>query len=39
MGDSSPPVQTSATRKTANQQKILGKQILSGNDLAALFAE
>ena len=39
MGDSSPPVQTSATRKTANQQKILGKQILSGSDLAALFAE
>ena len=39
MGDSSPPVQTSVTRKTANQQKILGKQILSGNDLAALFAE
>jgi len=39
MGDSSPPVQTSATRKTANKQKILGKKSLSENDLAALFAE
>ena len=39
MGDSSPPVQTSATRKTANKQKILGKKSLSENDLAAFFAE
>ena len=39
MGDSSPPVQTSATRKTANKQKILSKKILGENDLAALFAE
>ena len=39
MGDSSPPVQTSASRKTANQQKILSKKILGENDLAALFAE
>ena len=39
IGDSSPPVQTSATRKTANKQKILGKKSLSENDLAALFAE
>ena len=39
MGDSSPPVQTSATRKTANKQKILERKNLSENDLAALFAE
>ena len=39
MGDSSPPVQTSATRQTANKQKILSKKILGENDLAALFAE
>jgi len=39
MGDSSPPVQTSATRKTANKQKILERKQLSENDLAAFFAE
>ncbi len=39
MGDSSPPVQTSATRKTANKQKILERKNLSENDLAAFFAE
>jgi len=39
MGDSSPPVQTSATRKTANKHKILERKQLSENDLAALFAE
>ena len=39
MGDSSPPVQTSATRKTANKQKILERKILSANDLAAFLAD
>jgi hypothetical protein len=39
MGDSSPPVQTSATRKTAKKQKILERKQISENDLAALFAE
>jgi len=39
MGDSSPPVQTSATRKTAQKQKILERKRLSENDLAALLAE
>lgn len=39
MGDSSPPVQTSATRKTAQKQKILERRRLSENDLAALLAE
>ena len=39
MGDSSPPVQTSASRQTANKQKILSKKFLGENDLAALFAE
>lgn len=39
MGDSSPPVQTSATRKTANKQKILERKNLSVNDLAAFLAE
>jgi len=39
MGDSSPPVQTSATRKTANKQKILERKRLSENDLAAFLAE
>ena len=39
MGDSSPPIQTSATRKTANKQKILERKILSANDLAAFLAE
>ena len=39
MGDSSPPVQTQATRKTAQKQKILERRRLSENDLAALLAE
>jgi hypothetical protein len=39
MGDSSPPIQTSATRKTANKQKILERGRLSENDLAAFLAE
>ena len=39
MGDSSPPVQTSASRKTANKQKILERKNLSVNDLAAFLAE
>lgn len=39
MGDSSPPVQTSATRKTANKQKILERKQLSENDLAAFLAD
>ena len=39
MGDSSPPVQTSATRKTANKQTIMGRKNLSVNDLAALLAD
>ena len=39
MGDSSPPIQTSATRKTANKQKILERKQLSENDLAAFLAE
>ena len=39
MGDSSPPVQTSATRKTANKQKILERKNLSVNDLAAFLAD
>ena len=39
MGDSSPPVQTSATRQTANKQKILERKILSANDLAAFLAD
>ena len=39
MGDSSPPVQTSASRKTANKQKILERKILSANDLAAFLAD
>ena len=39
MGDSSPPVQNSATRKTANRQKILERGRLSENDLAAFLAE
>jgi hypothetical protein len=39
MGDSSPPVQTSVTRKTAQKQKILERKRLSENDLAALLAE
>ena len=39
MGDSSPPVQTSATRKTANRQKILERKRLSEQDLAAFLAE
>ena len=39
MGDSSPPVQTSATRQTANKQKILERKNLSVNDLAAFLAD
>jgi hypothetical protein len=39
MGDSSPPVQTSATRKTANKQKILERKVISENDLAAFLAD
>ena len=39
MGDSSPPVQTSATRKTANKQAILERKNLSVNDLAAFLAD
>lgn len=39
MGDSSPPVQTSTTRKTANRQKILERKRLSEQDLAAFLAE
>jgi hypothetical protein len=39
MGDSSPPVQTSATRKTAKKQKILERKQLSENDLAAFLAD
>jgi hypothetical protein len=38
MGDSSPPVQTSA-RKTANKQAILERKNLSVNDLAAFLAD
>ena len=39
MGDSSPPVQTSASRQTANKQKILERKNLSVNDLAAFLAD
>ena len=39
MGDSSPPVQTSATRKTANKRAILERKQLSVNDLAAFLAD
>ena len=39
IGDSSPPVQTSATRKTANKQKILERKVISENDLAAFLAD
>jgi len=39
MGDSSPPVQTSATRKTAKKQKILERKQHSENDLAAFLAD
>ena len=39
MGDSSPPVQTSANRKTANKQKILERKVISENDLAAFLAD
>ena len=39
MGDSSPPVQTSASRKTANKQKILERKVISENDLAAFLAD
>ena len=39
MGDSSPPVQTSASRQTANKQKILERKQLSENDLAAFLAD
>jgi len=39
IGDSSPPVQTAATRQTAKQAKILERKTLSENDLAAFLAD
>ena len=39
IGDSSPPVQTAATRSTAEKAKILERKTLSENDLAAFLAD
>ena len=39
IGDSSPPVQTAATRQTVEKAKILERKILSENDLAAFLAD
>jgi hypothetical protein len=39
IGDSSPPVQTAATRQTAEKAKILERKQLSENDLAAFLAD
>ena len=39
IGDSSPPVQTAATRQTAEKAKILERKTLSENDLAAFLAD
>jgi hypothetical protein len=39
IGDSSPPVQTAATRQTVEKAKILERRTLSENDLAAFLAD
>ena len=39
IGDSSPPVQTAATRATVEKSKILERNTLSENDLAAFLAD
>ena len=39
IGDSSPPVQTAATRQTVEKAKILERKTLSENDLAAFLAD
>lgn len=39
IGDSSPPVQTAATRQTVEKSKILERRTLSENDLAAFLAD
>jgi hypothetical protein len=39
IGDSSPPVQTAATRQTVEKSKILERKQLSENDLAAFLAD
>ena len=39
IGDSSPPVQTAATRATVEKSKILERKHLSENDLAAFLAD
>ncbi len=39
IGDSSPPVQTAATRATVEKSKILERKRLSENDLAAFLAD
>ena len=39
IGDSSPPVQTAATRSTVEKAKILERKTLSENDLAAFLAD
>jgi hypothetical protein len=39
IGDSSPPVQTAATRSTVEKAKLLERKTLSENDLAAFLAD